>query len=148
MISLPNDNYLSHFGIKGQKWGIRRYQNKDGTLTEEGKQRRKREVPESMTWKSKEARYLSDAELNRRNSRLQRERQYRELTKSKKRKVAEWIAKTASGILVVTAIGVAKGKMAGNYKTLLERWGPVAIASIAGLAGTAKLRFGKEKWVV
>lgn len=31
--------YLAHFGILGQKWGIRRYQNEDGTLTEEGKAR-------------------------------------------------------------------------------------------------------------
>ncbi len=30
---------LYHFGIKGQKWGIRRYQNKDGTLTEAGRER-------------------------------------------------------------------------------------------------------------
>lgn len=29
--------YLSHHGIKGQKWGVRRYQNKDGSLTPEGK---------------------------------------------------------------------------------------------------------------
>lgn len=32
-------NYLCHFGILGQKWGVRRYQNPDGTLTEEGKKR-------------------------------------------------------------------------------------------------------------
>lgn len=32
-------NYLMHYGILGQKWGIRRYQNPDGTLTEEGKLR-------------------------------------------------------------------------------------------------------------
>lgn len=30
---------LSHSGILGQKWGRRRYQNPDGTLTEEGKAR-------------------------------------------------------------------------------------------------------------
>lgn len=30
---------LMHFGIKGMKWGIRRYQNPDGTLTPEGKER-------------------------------------------------------------------------------------------------------------
>ena len=29
-------NELYHYGVKGQKWGIRRYQNPDGSLTEEG----------------------------------------------------------------------------------------------------------------
>lgn len=36
-----SDDYLEHHGIKGQKWGIRRFQNSDGTLTEEGKARAK-----------------------------------------------------------------------------------------------------------
>lgn len=31
--------YLQHHGILGQKWGVRRYQNEDGTLTPAGKQR-------------------------------------------------------------------------------------------------------------
>lgn len=31
--------YLIHHGIKGMRWGIRRYQNADGTLTEAGKVR-------------------------------------------------------------------------------------------------------------
>lgn len=31
--------YLAHHGIKGQRWGIRRYQNPDGSLTEKGKAR-------------------------------------------------------------------------------------------------------------
>lgn len=34
-----DENYLCHHGIKGQKWGIRRYQNEDGSLTEAGKKR-------------------------------------------------------------------------------------------------------------
>lgn len=34
-------NYLSHHGIIGQKWGIRRYQNADGTWTKEGLERRR-----------------------------------------------------------------------------------------------------------
>lgn len=32
-------NYLEHFGIFGMKWGVRRYQNKDGTLTAKGRLR-------------------------------------------------------------------------------------------------------------
>ena len=32
-------NELYHHGIQGQKWGVRRYQNPDGTLTEEGLRR-------------------------------------------------------------------------------------------------------------
>ena len=31
--------HLAHHGIKGQKWGIRRFQNQDGSLTEEGRER-------------------------------------------------------------------------------------------------------------
>ena len=34
-----DETYLEHFGILGQKWGIRRFQNEDGTLTPEGKER-------------------------------------------------------------------------------------------------------------
>ena len=37
--SIPISDELYHHGIKGQKWGIRRYQNEDGTLTEAGKAR-------------------------------------------------------------------------------------------------------------
>jgi len=39
MIYVKKKNELMHFGIKGQKWGVRNYQNPDGTLTEEGRAR-------------------------------------------------------------------------------------------------------------
>lgn len=37
-IFMANSRFLSHYGIQGQKWGIRRYQNPDGSLTEEGRE--------------------------------------------------------------------------------------------------------------
>lgn len=39
-----SDYVIMHHGIKGMKWGIRRYQNKDGTLTNAGKKRYNKEV--------------------------------------------------------------------------------------------------------
>jgi len=38
------ENELTHWGIKGMRWGIRRYQNKDGTLTTAGKKRYAKEM--------------------------------------------------------------------------------------------------------
>ena len=43
-------NELYHHGIKGQKWGVRRYQNKDGSLTAAGKQKRKANANKDSTF--------------------------------------------------------------------------------------------------
>lgn len=39
IITRDSSDYLQHHGIKGQKWGVRRFENEDGTLTPEGKER-------------------------------------------------------------------------------------------------------------
>ena len=47
------NGYLVHHGIKGQKWGVRRYQNKDGSYTSAGKMKRLNQQNESSDAKTK-----------------------------------------------------------------------------------------------
>ncbi len=48
-------NYLQHYGILGQRWGVRRFQNADGTLTKAGKKRydRNEQLRSSLAEKAK-----------------------------------------------------------------------------------------------
>lgn len=62
---LYEDNYLAHFGIKGQKWGVRRFQNEDGSLTDAGKARLVKKAGSYLPDKHKEL--LSTKGSNRRH---------------------------------------------------------------------------------
>ena len=80
---------LYHWGVKGMRWGVRRYQNKDGTLTKAGKKRYNNDAEEkskvekqapSKVRKKKRVSEMSDAELRSEINRIQMERQYAQLT--------------------------------------------------------------------
>lgn len=89
-------NYeLSHHGIKGQRWGIRRFQNKDGSLTPAGKKRvaklqndyeeltgkkfgSKKESGESSEKKLSD---LTDDEIRNRTNRMRAEKDYLDVQK-------------------------------------------------------------------
>lgn len=127
-------NYLAHYGVPGQKWGVRRYQYENGTLTAAGKERygkadqdakgvskSKGSKPESKTWKPSDASNLSDEELNRRNSRLQREQQYRQMTEnSTKREIKSTLKEAAKKIFIGTAVSLAAVAMKNNYSKIVD----------------------------
>lgn len=58
-------NILLHYGIKGMKWGIRRYQNADGSLTSEGEQRYNRDKRENAAKKKENRIDLSNPDPQR-----------------------------------------------------------------------------------
>lgn len=124
---------LYHHGIKGQKWGVRRFQNEDGSLTPAGKKRyesqkailtgvsdianKSSEMLRSNTGSkrvSKNYSNLTDEELRKRVNRLNLERQYGELTgdtkyvmtgKEKTREILQTIGSVAG--IAATSVGVA-----------------------------------------
>lgn len=46
-----DNNTLAHHGVLGMKWGVRRYQNKDGTLTAQGQKRYDRDIKNNLAKK-------------------------------------------------------------------------------------------------
>ena len=87
---IPRDDELYHHGVKGQKWGIRRYQNKDDSLIKSGKKHsakvsnflskhKEKTVAKkaSKTPTSKEISKLTDDELKKRIDRMDLEIKYK-----------------------------------------------------------------------
>lgn len=74
---LQDSNELYHHGVLGQRWGVRRYQNPDGSLTDAGK---KRAIKKDRKQAAKNRALLSDEELDSRIKRLEKEKRLRELT--------------------------------------------------------------------
>lgn len=158
--------YLEHYGTKGQKWGIRRFQNEDGSYTAEGKERygrggdgktgffgkkkRTNEEKEAARksqngkdrseWKAKDVKDLSDEELRRRNNRLNAERNYKDnVTPQWKKDSKAWAKEAAKAILVTTAVTAIAEVFKENIKDVLKNpKNPIRTSATAKISSIIK----------
>ena len=147
---MSSDLYLMHHGIKGMHWGVRRYQNSDGTLTDQGKRRygiqdarkyykinRLQRAKENTNNSSKQERLTKRIrKVQTRSDRKKADLSQKDINAGREI-VAKNRFKLASAASIATAGATAAGIaiLASNPKT---RWA-IPLAAAGGLAATAKV---------
>lgn len=125
-------NDLFHHGIKGMRWGIRRFQKKDGSLTSLGKKRygdsdnsNQRTPSEdhitAKALKRKKVYEMSNKELKTLTERMQLEIQYKNLTRQKMTKGQQMISSVLSEVGKETFKNVVKGFVSGKVEEALKK---------------------------
>lgn len=143
---------LYHHGILGQRWGIRRYQNPDGSLTEAGKKHyakvetrtKKREERKTAfaEWRKRHnPRLYTDAEIKQRIERLKLDKQYKELlneTMNGKfaRDITKKILNDAEGVAAAGAMNIVK------WNTERPFWDRVCSYLVKGGEAVGKITSG------
>lgn len=100
---------LYHYGILGMKWGIRRFQSKNGRLTPLGKKRRKsQDYIDSRKLSKKKLYEMSNDEIKTLNKRKQLEADYKRLNK---RYIAAGVAVVGTTAAVLANYKNIKGSL-------------------------------------
>ena len=152
MNSFNEHNYLCHYGIKGMKWGIRRYQNPDGSLTAEGIQRygSKMGLAKRIQGENKKAAKLErdwlvkDYAVKRATKRIEKTKdQLRKLQNknkekpisSKEEKIMNKIVEEGlSEALLKSESKTAKAKAEEHYNSLVNEFGKESVTKLGNAA--------------
>ena len=135
---------LYHHGIKGQKWGIRRYQNEDGSLTEAGKKRylvsdiKSASEINKMTDKEKMDAYKKERKglMRKEMDNLTYSKRHYSLDREEDRKIKTSIAKDNVNKILTSKYGdtvINKAQAADNRKKvagLMASLGTIAVSTL------------------
>lgn len=143
---------LYHYGVKGQKWGVRRFQNEDGTLTAEGKKRYK-DFKKEIKFQNRRARDAMDqgafyGGYKQRGEELARKKTAKYIANptranERARLAAERIQQAGK-----IRAGAANALASAHYKELVKKYGSEHVDPIAygknGIMKESKLNAAKR----
>ena len=129
---------LYHYGIPGQKWGLRRFQREDGSRTPAGKKRDNRHGKSEDHMKTQSAKKkgpdgLSNEDLKKTNERLRLEQDYKKLTADQITKSESWVKSSIQSAGQQALTDFSKGIMLGSAKLLVKELSPQLASAAFGL---------------
>lgn len=132
-VAIDSSDYLEHHGVLGQKWGVRRYQNSNGSLTSAGKQRYAKKIAKDD--------YRVDR-YQRKQEKTNSFRKYRKLDKKiRKTNTKKRQLQSDTGVKLTKAEQNWGHEKVASYRSTSKsiRTGMIVVAGLLGTAATASV---------